>query len=71
MWIEHNDTFYDLSKFTQIVRGDDDEILLVSLFHNMDWENEEEKYICSLKFSSCDERELFYHSLREKLNIVK
>jgi hypothetical protein len=68
MWIEHDNAYYNLDKFTQIVRGDDDEILLVNLNHNMTWDDEEEN-MCSLKFPSVQDRELAFTTLQVKLSV--
>jgi hypothetical protein len=67
MWIEHDDVFYNLDKFSQIVRGDEDEILFVSLSHNMNWDGKDEENIISLRFKSNDERELAFRILQVKL----
>jgi hypothetical protein len=69
MWVEHDGAFYNLDKFSQVVRGDEDEILLVSISHNMIWENEDEKNICSLKFKTNEDRELAFKILQVKLAV--
>jgi N6-adenosine-specific RNA methylase IME4 len=70
VWIEHNSTYYNLDKFTQIWLKDQDEILLVNISHNMKWVDQEDK-ICCLKFKSEQERDEFYQMIRNKLRIGK
>lgn len=67
MWIEHDDTIYNLNHYTQICRGDDDEILLSNEIHNMEWEDEEK--VVSLKFQSKEDRELAFKILQVKLSV--
>jgi hypothetical protein len=67
MWIEHKDIFYNLDHYTQICRGDDDEILLSIEIHNMEWEDEEKH--ASLKFESKEDRDLALTILTTKLNV--
>lgn len=55
-WYEHDGVYYNLDKFTQIVRGEDTEILLCGLRYSGIWEDEK-KHICVLKFKNREERE--------------
>lgn len=66
MWIEHQDELYNLDHFSQIVRGDENEILLVKIYHNEDWDNEDHKNIIVLSFDNKESRELAYTILRVK-----
>lgn len=67
MWIEHEDTFYNLDNYTQICRGDDDEILLSSEVFNGDW-NDEHMH-ASLKFKTKEDRDLAWITLQVKLSV--
>lgn len=64
-WFEHEWMFYNLDKFSQICLGNDDEILISSDTHNMEWDDEE-KY-CVLKYKSKEERDLDYEKIRKLL----
>lgn len=55
-WIDHDGQLYNLDKFTQISRGDEDELLLSTESHNGLW-NDETK-TCSLTFKSKQHRDL-------------
>lgn len=67
-WFEHKGAFYNLDKFTQIVRGEENEILLTTLPHNGDWEDVEEQ-ICSLKFDDKDDMGLAFMRLIRTLGV--
>lgn len=69
-WFSHDDTLFNLDKFTQIVRGDENEILLTTLSHNMEWEDEEDK-ICVLKFKSKEDREIAFNKICKLLMGVR
>jgi hypothetical protein len=47
IWIEHNNTYYNLDKFTQIRLKDEGETFLVNISHNREWIDQEDK-ICYL-----------------------
>ena len=62
-WIIHNDALYNLDKFTQIIRGDETEILLCDLSYNGCWDNEENN-ICVLEFKDKETRELSFDKIK-------
>lgn len=69
MWIEHEDTIYNLNRFSQILKGGDQVIYLMALNHNQDWKHEEENEICVLKFHCHEDREVAWKILQVKLKI--
>lgn len=71
MWIEHQDVFYNLDKFNQIQRGEDDEILLANISHNGDWDEDEERSLCILNYTDKAERELAWDGFRTLIELLK
>lgn len=69
-WIMHDDTLYNLNNYNQIIRGDEDEILISTETHNMDWYDNEEKHL-SLKFESKEKREEMFEHIVGKLIGIK
>lgn len=64
-WYNHRDHLFNLDKYTQIVRGNDEEILLVDKTFNGDWEDEDERDFAILTYDNEDQRDLAF------LNILK
>jgi len=65
-WFLHEHTLYNLDKFTQICFGDDNEVLLSKVSHNMDWIDKEEE-ICVLKFPDQTQRDRAFLNISKKL----
>lgn len=60
-WLYHDSVLFNLEKYSQICRGDEDEILLSTESHTNDW-NDESKY-ASLKFENKAQRDYILNKI--------
>lgn len=69
-WISHNNTLYNLARYTQICKGGPDEILLVDVAHDGDLYGSQEQHYATLEFDSEKERdEFFRYKIGKRLGI--
>lgn len=67
-WYNYNDHLFNLDKYYQIVRGDEDEILLVDKAYNAPWDDEDERDFAILTFDNKNDRDLAFFTIQKLLS---